>query len=127
MAPAVIGREPAQGARRANAGVCVGNDVRRGKASTATEFAALILKQGGLTGSERLALAGSQTAIGEDLMCILCDRGKPQLHSTSRRNFLKGTATTSLAAGAMALFGPSAEAQGHNVNPPPHTGMPGRR
>jgi cytosine/adenosine deaminase-related metal-dependent hydrolase len=60
-------------------------------------------------------------------MCILCDRGKPQLHSTSRRNFLKGTAATGLAAGAMALFGPSAEAQGHNVNPPPHTGEPGRQ
>jgi 5-methylthioadenosine/S-adenosylhomocysteine deaminase len=60
-------------------------------------------------------------------MCILCDRGKPQIHSTSRRNFLKGTAAAGLAAGAMALFGPSAEAQGHNVNPPPHTGRPGRR
>ncbi len=60
-------------------------------------------------------------------MCILCDRGKPQIHSTSRRNFLKGTAAAGLAAGAMALFGPSAEAQGHNVNPPPHTGSPGRR
>src|SRR5499426_1029776 len=60
-------------------------------------------------------------------MCILCDSGKPQFHSTSRRNFLKGTAATGLAAGAMTLFGPSAEAQGHNVNPPPHTGKPGRR
>src|SRR5215469_1701030 len=60
-------------------------------------------------------------------MCILCDPGKPQFHSTSRRNFLKGTAATGLAAGAMTLLGPSAEAQGHNVNPPPHTGEPGRR
>src|SRR5215468_3807478 len=60
-------------------------------------------------------------------MCILCDPGKLQFHSTSRRNFLKGTAATGLAAGAMTLFGPSAEAQGHNVNPPPHTGEPGRR
>jgi len=59
-------------------------------------------------------------------MCILCDRGKLQLPSTSRRNFLKGTAATGLAAGAMALFEPRAEAQGHNVNPPPHTGEPGR-
>ena len=48
-------------------------------------------------------------------MCILCDPGKPQFHSTSRRNFLKGTAATGLAAGAMTLLGPSAEAQGHNV------------
>jgi 5-methylthioadenosine/S-adenosylhomocysteine deaminase len=60
-------------------------------------------------------------------MCVLCDRGKPQLHSTSRRNFLKGTAATGLAAGATGLFGSSAEAQGHNVNPPPQTGRPGRR
>ena len=60
-------------------------------------------------------------------MCILCDRGKLQLHSTSRRDFLKGTAATGLAAGAMGLFESSAEAQGHNVNPPPHTGEPGRR
>jgi cytosine/adenosine deaminase-related metal-dependent hydrolase len=65
--------------------------------------------------------------LGRIVMWILCDRGKPQLYSTSRRNFLKGTAATGLAAGAMALFGPSAEAQGHNVNPPPHTGRPGRR
>jgi 5-methylthioadenosine/S-adenosylhomocysteine deaminase len=63
----------------------------------------------------------------EDLMCILCDRGKPQLPSTSRRNFLKGTAATGLAAGAMGLFGSSAEAHGHNVDPPPNTGRPGRR
>jgi 5-methylthioadenosine/S-adenosylhomocysteine deaminase len=60
-------------------------------------------------------------------MCILCDRGKPQLHSTSRRRFLQGTAATGLAAGAMGLLGTRAEAQGHSVNPPPHTGRPGRR
>jgi len=60
-------------------------------------------------------------------MCILCDRGKAQLPSTSRRNFLKGTAATGLAAGATGLLGSSAEAQGHNVNPPPQTGRPGRR
>src|SRR5262245_9059306 len=60
-------------------------------------------------------------------MCTLCDRGKLQLHSTSRRDFLKGTAVTGLAAGAMGLAGSSAEAQGHPVNPPPHTGNPGRR
>jgi cytosine/adenosine deaminase-related metal-dependent hydrolase len=60
-------------------------------------------------------------------MCTLCDRGKPQFHSTSRRGFLKGTAATGLAAGAIGLFGSSAGAQGHNVNPPPDTGRPGRR
>jgi cytosine/adenosine deaminase-related metal-dependent hydrolase len=58
---------------------------------------------------------------------MLCDRGEPRLHSTSRRNFLKGTAATGLAAGAIALSGPRAEGQGHTVNPPPHTGAPGRR
>jgi 5-methylthioadenosine/S-adenosylhomocysteine deaminase len=60
-------------------------------------------------------------------MCILCHRGKPQLPSTTRRDFLKGTAATGLVAGAMGLSGSSAEAQGHNVNPPPHTGNPGVR
>src|SRR5262245_4283867 len=60
-------------------------------------------------------------------MCLLCDRGKPQLHSTSRRNFLKGTAATGLAAGAMGLFGTRADAQVFNVSPPPHTGRAGRR
>jgi cytosine/adenosine deaminase-related metal-dependent hydrolase len=60
-------------------------------------------------------------------MCVLCDPGKPQLHSTSRRSFLKFTAAIGLAAGATGLFRASAEAQGHNVDPPPHTGRPGRR
>src|SRR5215470_3141288 len=66
-------------------------------------------------------------AVEEDTMCILCHRGKQQLPSTTRRDFLKGTAATGLAAGAMGLAGSSAEAQGHNVNPPPHTGNPGVR
>src|SRR5262244_2864093 len=65
--------------------------------------------------------------LGRIVMCILCDRSKLRLPSTSRRNFLKGTAATGLAAGAIGLFGPHAEAQGHNVNPPPHTGKPDRR
>jgi cytosine/adenosine deaminase-related metal-dependent hydrolase len=60
-------------------------------------------------------------------MCILCDRGEAQLPSTSRRGFLKGTAATGLAAGALGLVGSSAEAQGFSINPPPHTGRPGRR
>src|SRR5262245_14429475 len=68
-----------------------------------------------------------QTTATEEIMCTLCDRGNPQLHSTSRRDFLKSTAATALAAPAMGLFASSAEAQGHNVNPPPHTGKPGRR
>src|SRR4030095_1911051 len=47
--------------------------------------------------------------------------------STPRRICVKGTAATALAAGAMGLFGSRAEAHGHNVNPPPHTGRPRRR
>ena len=39
----------------------------------------------------------------------------------------EGTAATGLAAGAIGLFGSSAEADGLDVNPPPHTGRPGRR
>jgi cytosine/adenosine deaminase-related metal-dependent hydrolase len=61
-------------------------------------------------------------------MCILCDRGNPQAHLTSRRNFLKTTAATGLAAGAMGLLGSSAAvAQGFSLSPPVHTGTPGRR
>ena len=60
-------------------------------------------------------------------MCKLCDHGKPQFHSTSRRNFLKGAAATGVAAGAMACSGRARQAQGHNVNPPRDSGRPGRR
>src|SRR5262245_2211324 len=60
-------------------------------------------------------------------MCILCDLGKPQLPPTSRRSFLKGTAATGLAAGAMGLFRSNAEAQDLDVNPPPSTGRPRQR
>jgi 5-methylthioadenosine/S-adenosylhomocysteine deaminase len=56
-------------------------------------------------------------------MCILC--GKPHRLSTSRRNFLKGTAATGLAAGAMGLFGPQAQAT--DDGPPRDTGRRGRR
>jgi cytosine/adenosine deaminase-related metal-dependent hydrolase len=59
-------------------------------------------------------------------MCILCRHGKPHAHSTSRRNFLKGTAATGLAAGAMSLFGPQAEAT-RDDGPPRDSGRPGRR
>jgi len=60
-------------------------------------------------------------------MCTLCDHAKRQPPSTSRRDFLKGTAVTGLAAGAIGLSGSRVEAEGHNVNPPPHTGRPGVR
>jgi 5-methylthioadenosine/S-adenosylhomocysteine deaminase len=58
-------------------------------------------------------------------MCILCDSGKPRQHSTSRRNFLKGTAATGLAASALGLFGPQAQAS--DDGPPRDSGRPGRR
>jgi cytosine/adenosine deaminase-related metal-dependent hydrolase len=58
-------------------------------------------------------------------MCILCDKGKPQRHLASRRSFLKGTAATGFAAGAMGLFGSQAEAT--DDGPPRDTGRPGRR
>jgi 5-methylthioadenosine/S-adenosylhomocysteine deaminase len=60
-------------------------------------------------------------------MCILCDGFRPQVHSTSRRSFLRGTAATGLAAGVMGLFGARAEAQVQSVSPPSFTGRPGRR
>src|SRR5215510_9137775 len=65
--------------------------------------------------------------LGRISMCTLCDRGELQVHSTSRRDFLKGTAVTGLAAGAVGLFESSAGAQGNNVAPPPDTGGPGQR
>jgi 5-methylthioadenosine/S-adenosylhomocysteine deaminase len=58
-------------------------------------------------------------------MCILCASGKPQQHLASRRNFLKGTAATGLAASALGLFGPQALAS--DDGPPRDSGRPGRR
>ena len=58
-------------------------------------------------------------------MCVLCDKGRPQQHLASRRSFLKGTVATGLAAGAMGLFGPQAEAT--DDGPPRDGGRPGRR
>ena len=59
-------------------------------------------------------------------MCILCNRGWPQNHLASRRNFLKGAAATGLAASGLNLFRarPAAADAG---GLPPHTGSPGRR
>jgi len=58
-------------------------------------------------------------------MCILCVQGKPQQHSASRRNFLKGTAATGVAATALSLFAsrPAVADDG----PPRDSGRPGRR
>jgi 5-methylthioadenosine/S-adenosylhomocysteine deaminase len=58
-------------------------------------------------------------------MCILCAKGQPQRHFTSRRNFLKGTAATGLAASALGLFRPRPAAA--DDGPPRDTGRSGRR
>jgi cytosine/adenosine deaminase-related metal-dependent hydrolase len=64
-------------------------------------------------------------------MCILCRHGKPHAHSTTRRNFLKGTAAAGIAAGAAGLLGTQAEATRfsglHDSGPPRDAGRPGRR
>src|SRR5262249_27481811 len=39
-------------------------------------------------------------------MCILCNRGQPQNHFGSRRNFLKGAAATGAAVAGLRLFAP---------------------
>jgi 5-methylthioadenosine/S-adenosylhomocysteine deaminase len=57
-------------------------------------------------------------------MCILCDHGKPQHHSGSRRNFLKGVAATGLAATGLSLFTARPAAAD---DPPAGSGQPGRR
>src|SRR6266545_5513623 len=62
-------------------------------------------------------------------MCILCDRGFPQNHARSqlgRRDFLKATAATGVAAAGLNLFAarPAAADVG---DPPADSGRPGRR
>jgi cytosine/adenosine deaminase-related metal-dependent hydrolase len=63
---------------------------------------------------------------GEANMCILCDRGFPQSHYGSRRNFLKAAAATGVAAAGLNLFAarPAAAAVG---DPPADSGKPGTR
>jgi len=60
-------------------------------------------------------------------MCILCNRGWPQTHAASRRNFLKGAAATGFAASGMSLFAPRPAAAHDDDGPPQDTGRPGRR
>ena len=59
-------------------------------------------------------------------MSKLCDEGIPQIHSSSRRDFLKATAATGVAAAGANLFAarPAAAAVG---DPPADSGRPGRR
>jgi len=61
-------------------------------------------------------------------MCEKCDAGIPQTHSSSRRDFLKATATTGAAAAAAGadLFAPR-PAAAHDGDPPEDTGRRGRR
>jgi 5-methylthioadenosine/S-adenosylhomocysteine deaminase len=61
-------------------------------------------------------------------MCQKCDAGIPQTHSSSRRDFLKATATTGAAAAAAGadLFAPR-PAAAHDGDPPEDTGRRGRR
>lgn len=59
-------------------------------------------------------------------MCILCAQGKPQNHSTSRRNFLKASAATGFAATGTSFFAEPAAAK-HDNDPPRGSGRRGRR
>src|SRR5215467_16405360 len=59
-------------------------------------------------------------------MCILCQRGWPQNHAASRRNFLKGAAATGATAAGLNLFR-ARPAMADAGGLPPHTGSPGRR
>src|ERR1700724_2527817 len=62
-------------------------------------------------------------------MCRLCDAGKPQDHSGSRRNFLKGAAATGVAGAAatgLNLFA-ARPAAADSDDAPADSGRPGRR
>ncbi|OGA69908.1 MAG: amidohydrolase [Betaproteobacteria bacterium RIFCSPLOWO2_12_FULL_68_20] len=59
-------------------------------------------------------------------MCKLCEAGQPQLHSETRRDFLKLAAATGVATSGLSLFAPRpAAAQGAGA--PADTSKPGRR
>ena len=59
-------------------------------------------------------------------MCQLCDEGNPQRHGRSRRDFLKDTAATGVAAAGASLFGPR-PAAAHGEDAPDDSGRRGRR
>jgi len=59
-------------------------------------------------------------------MCTLCDEGIPQRHPTSRRDFLKATAATGVAAAGLDLFA-ARPAAANDEDPPHDTGRRGRR
>ena len=65
-------------------------------------------------------------------MCTLCDEGKPQDHekptSGSRREFLKASTATGVAAAGVGLLNPTpALADGNEDDEPRDSGRPGRR
>jgi 5-methylthioadenosine/S-adenosylhomocysteine deaminase len=59
-------------------------------------------------------------------MCKLCDEGNPQNHSSSRRDFLKASAATGVAATGTLLFSPR-PAAAHDSDVPEDSGRRGRR
>src|SRR2546429_9347773 len=59
-------------------------------------------------------------------MCKLCDEGIPQIHSSSRRDFLKATAATGVAAAGANLFA-ARPAVADDGDVPADTGRRGRR
>src|SRR5438309_940770 len=59
-------------------------------------------------------------------MCKLCDEGIPQIHSSSRRDFLKATAATGVAAAGANLFA-ARPAAADDGDVPEDTGRRGRR
>jgi 5-methylthioadenosine/S-adenosylhomocysteine deaminase len=68
----------------------------------------------------------SSLDVEENTMCRLCDEGQPQDHSGSRRDFLKATAASGVAAAGLNLFAARAAAADHG-DPPEDHGRPGRR
>src|ERR1043166_698640 len=59
-------------------------------------------------------------------MCELCDAGIPQNHSSSRRDFLKATVATGVAAAGVNLFA-ARPAAARDEDEPEDTGRRGRR
>jgi hypothetical protein len=60
-------------------------------------------------------------------MCRLCDRGFPQDHAGSRRNFLKTAAATGVAASALDLLMTGQAAAHDDDREPEDSGRHGRR
>src|SRR5512136_1091610 len=66
------------------------------------------------------------TSTRRGTMCRLCDEGNPQNHSSSRRDFLKATAATGVAAAGLNLFAPRPAAADNGGPSPADSGRPGR-